>query len=208
MKKIWAHIVGTVLTIGVLAINVEAAPLPDFSELIEKNSPAVVKITAVTKARQARMTRQLPHNQQQDIPEIFRELLEQRQMPPQDRGSMGSGFFISSDGYVLTNNHVVGDADEIRVIMSDHREFDAKLVGTDERSDIALLKVEAKNLPQLTLAANEKLKVGQWVLAIGYPLTLETTVTALRSVPWRSKPSMPISLVREESLSVKNDTYC
>jgi serine protease Do len=200
----WAYLIGVMLTIGVVAINVEAAPLPDFSELIEKNSPAVVKITAVTKARQTRMTRQLPNNQQQDIPEIFRELLEQRQMPPQDRGSLGSGFFISSDGYVLTNNHVVGEADEIRVIMSDQREFDAKLVGTDERSDIALLNVEGKNLPQLTLAADEKLKVGQWVVAIGSPFGLGYSASAGivsaigRNIPSETRANTYVSFIQTD----------
>jgi serine protease Do len=166
------------LSVSVVVASVEAAPLPDFSELIEKSSPAVVKITAVTKARQAKQSRQMPNNQMQDIPEIFRELLEQRQAPQREHGSLGSGFFISSDGYVLTNNHVVSEADEIKVILNDEREFDAKLIGTDERTDIALLKIDAKNLPQLTLAKNEKLKVGQWVVAIGSPFGLDYSASA------------------------------
>lgn len=179
-----------VVTLSLMAINVTAAVLPDFSELIEKASPAVVKITALTKAHQTRLTRQSPNGQQQDIPEIFRELLEQRQLPPQDRGSLGSGFIISADGYVLTNNHVISEADEIKVILNDRREYIAKLVGTDERSDIALLKIDGKNLPQLSLAKTEKLKVGQWVVAIGSPFGLDYSATAgIVSAIGRSIPS-------------------
>jgi serine protease Do len=166
------------LSVTLLVTSVEAAPLPDFSDLIEKASPAVVKITAVTKAKQAHQLRQMPNNQMQDIPEIFRELLEQRQAPEREHGSLGSGFIISNDGYVLTNNHVVSEADEIKVILSDEREFDAKLIGTDDRTDIALLKIDAKNLPQLSLAKNEKLKVGQWVVAIGSPFGLDYSASA------------------------------
>jgi len=179
MKKFLLRTASFVLlSMSLVVTSVEAAPLPDFSELIEKSSPAVVKITAVTKARQLRQQRQIPNNQMQDIPEIFRELLEQRQAPQREHGAIGSGFFISNDGYVLTNNHVVSEADEIKVILSDEREFDAKLIGTDERTDIALLKIEAKNLPQLTLAKNEKLKVGQWVVAIGSPFGLDYSASA------------------------------
>lgn len=167
-----------VLSFSLVISSVEAAQLPDFSELIEKASPAVVKITAVTKARQVRQLQQIPNQQDQDIPEIFRQLLEQRQQPQREHGSLGSGFIISNDGYVITNNHVVSEADNIKVILSDEREFDAKLIGTDERTDIALLKIDAKNLPQLSLAKNEKLKVGQWVVAIGSPFGLDYSASA------------------------------
>lgn len=167
-----------VLSFSLVISSVEAAQLPDFSELIEKASPAVVKITAMTKARQVRQLQQIPNQQDQDIPEIFRQLLEQRQQPQREHGSLGSGFIISSDGYVITNNHVVSEADNIKVILSDEREFDAKLIGTDERTDIALLKIDAKNLPQLSLAKNEKLKVGQWVVAIGSPFGLDYSASA------------------------------
>lgn len=179
MKKFVVRTASLILlSLSLVVTSVIAAPLPDFSELIEKASPAVVKITAVTKARQARQLQQMPNNQLQDMPEIFRQLLEQRQMPQREHGSLGSGFIISDDGYVLTNNHVVNEADEIKVILSDEREFDAKLIGTDERTDIALLKIEAKNLPQLSLAKNEKLKVGQWVVAIGSPFGLDYSASA------------------------------
>jgi serine protease Do len=179
MKKLVLRTASLILfSLSLVVASVEAAQLPDFSELIEKASPAVVKITAVTKARQVRQSQPIPNDQMQDIPEIFRQLLEQRQMPQREHGSLGSGFFISSDGYVLTNNHVVSEADEIKVILNDEREFDAKLIGTDERTDIALLKIDAKNLPQLSLAKNEKLKVGQWVVAIGSPFGLDYSASA------------------------------
>ncbi len=179
MKRFLLHTASLILlSISLVIISVEAAPLPDFSELIEKSSPAVVKITAVTKARPANQMRQMPNNQMQDIPEIFREFLDQRQAPQREYGSLGTGFFISSDGYVLTNNRVVSDVDEIKVILNDGREFDAKLMGADERTDIALLKINAKNLPQLTLSKNEKLQVGQWVVAIGSPLGLDYSASA------------------------------
>ncbi len=209
MKNLWVGCINTarmmvalmcLVTLNANAVtlpNANAVTLPDFSELIERASPAVVKITAVTKARQmaAGPRNQIPYGHSpQDlppgIPEIFRELLEQRQMPPQDRGSLGSGFIISADGYVVTNNHVIHDADEIKVIMNDQREFNAKLIGTDERSDIALLKIEAKNLPILTLAKDEKLKVGQWVVAIGSPFGLDYSASAgIVSAIGRSIPS-------------------
>ena len=165
-----------------------AAELPDFTALIEQHSPAVVKITAVAKAQQQRQFQQLPPNMQ-NLPDIFRELLEQRQAP-RDRGSLGSGFIISSDGYVLTNDHVVGEMDEITVILNDQREFRAELVGRDERSDLALLKIDAKALPTLVLARDETLKVGQWVVAIGSPFGLDYSASAgIVSAIGRSIPS-------------------
>lgn len=171
------------------SLNTFAAELPDFTQLIEKHSSAVVKITAVSKAANARLDQQqLPPNMQ-DLPDIFRELLERRQVP-RDRGSMGSGFVISADGYVLTNNHVVEQMNTITVILNDQREFTAKLVGSDERSDLALLKIDAKNLPTLTLAKEETLKVGQWVVAIGSPFGLDYSATAgIVSAIGRSIPS-------------------
>lgn len=192
MKKQWVSCISVLLiATSLIVLPVSAATLPDFSELIEKASPAVVKITAVTKARQVHQTNQNPYNQHpQNLPDILRELLEQREMPQRDQGSLGSGFIISPDGYVLTNNHVISNADEIKIIMNDQREFDASLVGTDQRSDIALLKINAKDLPVLSLAKNEKLKVGQWVVAIGSPFGLDYSASAgIVSAIGRSIPS-------------------
>ena len=163
------------------------AQLPDFTLLIEETSPAVVKINTVQKARK-RASSQIPPGQ---IPEIFRELFQQRERPqaPQPAFSLGSGFVISNDGYILTNHHVVDGADEIVVRFSDRREFTAEVVGTDRRSDLALLKIEATELPVLKFAKPDRLKVGAWVLAIGSPFGLDYSasvgiVSAIgRSIP-------------------------
>lgn len=183
-----ARVTLVIVSLIVLPLTSSAAELPDFTQLIEQHSPAVVKITAVSKGAVSQAPQELPPNMQ-GLPDIFRELLERRQMP-RDRGSLGSGFIISSDGYVLTNNHVVDRMDTITVILSDQREYTAKLIGSDERSDLALLKVEAKNLPTLTLAKDETLKVGQWVVAIGSPFGLDYSATAgIVSAIGRSIPS-------------------
>ncbi|MDN3639799.1 DegQ family serine endoprotease [Simiduia curdlanivorans] len=153
--------------------NIAAArSLPEFTELIEDASPAVVKINTVEHAKRNSARQNYP----QDVPDIFRHLFEPRAQ--QEQRSMGSGFVVSSDGYILTNNHVVESADEISVRLSDHREYSAEIVGTDPRSDLALLKVEAKGLPMLEFADSEKLKVGEWVLAIGSPFGLDFTASA------------------------------
>lgn len=189
MHKSIAKFTGVVTVLLLVFTNTSgAAELPDFTALIEKHSPAVVKITAVSKISRAPRAQNLPPNMQ-NLPDIFRELLEQRQAP-RDRGSLGSGFIISSDGYVLTNDHVVDDMDEITVILSDQREYSATLVGNDERSDLALLKIDAKSLPTLTLAKEETLKVGQWVVAIGSPFGLDYSASAgIVSAIGRSIPS-------------------
>jgi serine protease Do len=115
----------------------------------------------------------------EQIPEIFRHFFEYRGRPEQrEAQSLGSGFIISKDGYVLTNNHVIDGADEVTVRLSDRREFEAKVIGSDRRSDIALLKVEAENLPMVKLAKPGALKVGEWVLAIGSPFGLDYSVSA------------------------------
>ena len=151
--------------------------LPDFAELVEATAPAVVKINVSFKEE---YRQGLPSYRGQ-LPDIFRELLEQQRRNQQDRPqrySMGSGFVISEDGYILTNHHVVNAADEIRVTFSDRQEYDASIVGSDRRSDLALLKIDAKDLPILVLASDDSLRVGEWVLAIGSPFGLDYSVAA------------------------------
>ncbi|MEH6550206.1 MAG: DegQ family serine endoprotease [Pseudomonadales bacterium] len=164
------------------AFNVHAVSfgLPDFTEIAEKQSPAVVKITTVTHAKASAGD---PRNQYgvppEEMPEIFRHFFERRGQPQsRESQSLGSGFIISDDGYVLTNHHVIDGADEILVRLIDRREFEATVVGSDERSDLALLKLDAKDLPFVTLAEDLDLKVGEWVLAIGSPFGLDYSVSA------------------------------
>ena len=171
------------------------AQLPDFTELVEEASPAVVNISTRQKMP-ARGQSQLMVPDLEGLPPLFREFFERNlpQVPRNGRQpeaqSLGSGFIISSDGYVLTNNHVVADADEILVRMSDRSELEAKLVGADPRSDVALLKIEGKNLPTVKLGRSESLKVGEWVLAIGSPFGFDYSVTAgIVSAKGRSLPN-------------------
>jgi serine protease Do len=166
----------------------QADNLPDFTDLIEKHSPAVVKITAINRSPRQSFSN-IPPGMQQQIPEIFRDFFERRQIP-REQGALGTGFIIGEDGYILTNDHVVDMATEIKVVLSDQREFEAKVVGSDDRSDLALLKIDAKKLPTLELSKSENLKVGQWVVAIGSPYGLDYSASAgIVSAIGRSIPS-------------------
>lgn len=147
-----------------------AERLPDFTKLIEEVSPAVVKITTQATVGGAQAT---PFPPGEEVPELFRRFFDPREMPERNIGGMGSGFIISEDGYVLTNNHVIANADEIIVRMGDRREFEASVVGSDQRSDLALLKIEGDDLPFLEFASSDELRVGEWVLAIGSPFGLD-----------------------------------
>jgi serine protease Do len=158
--------------------------LPDFTQLVEQVGPGVVNVVAEIGGKSARTTRTA---QDQDIPEIFRRFFGDDlpfpgapgQQGPQPRGeSMGSGFIISPDGYVLTNHHVIDGADEVKVKLSDGREFTAKVVGSDEQSDVALLKIAASGLPALRIGDSNALRPGQWAVAIGSPFGLDHSVTA------------------------------
>ena len=150
----------------------------DFSYAAESVTPMVVHIRTT-------MTRTV---RQQQMPDIFREFFGDEGMPGMGQGqgrprreqgqASGSGVIISKDGYIVTNNHVVQDADEVEVIMTDKRSFKAKVIGTDPLTDLAVVKIEANNLPAITLGDSDNLKLGEWVLAVGYPLDLESTVTA------------------------------
>lgn len=182
-------------------VLVAQASLPDFTELVEQASPAVVNISTRQKLpeRNVAGTGQQRMPDLEGLPPMFREFFE-RSIPQTPRApgggrqreaqSLGSGFIISTDGYVLTNNHVIADADEIIVRLSDRSELEAKLVGTDPRSDVALLKVEGKGLPIVKLGKSEELKVGEWVLAIGSPFGFDHSVTAgIVSAKGRSLPN-------------------
>jgi serine protease Do len=179
-----------------LSLPGSARPLPDFTELVEANSPAVVNISTSQKRRQSAQRPQLPKGFEiPDLPEdspfneFFRRFFGEGEIEEFNTQSLGSGFIISSDGYVISNNHVIKDADEIIVRLSDRREFVAKLVGSDDRSDIALLKIDATNLPVVKLGDSQSLKVGEWVLAIGSPFGFEHSATAgIVSAKGRSLP--------------------
>ncbi len=160
------------------ALTGDGAGAPgDFSYAAESATPMVVHIRTT-------MTRTV---RQQQMPDIFREFFGdefgggqrgQSQPRRQQGTASGSGVIISKDGYIVTNNHVVQGADEVEVVMTDKRSFKAKVIGTDPLTDLAVIKVEASNLPAITLGDSDALKLGEWVLAVGYPLDLESTVTA------------------------------
>lgn len=171
------------------------AQLPDFTDMVKTNGVAVVNISTTQKAapesENAPEQPQLPEGMPPEMEEFFKRFLEDQGggYVPRDTTSLGSGFVISSDGYVLTNSHVVKDADEIVVKLSDRRELLAKVIGSDARTDVALLKVEAKDLPAVTIGDPNKLQVGEWVLAIGSPFGFEQSVTAgIVSAKGRSLP--------------------
>ena len=157
-----------------------AAGLPDFTDLYERQGPAVVSIDVTQTVK--RSPRGMPDLSEDDpFYEFFRRFGQiPRRGPERDfeAQSTGSGFILSADGYIVTNAHVVDDANEVNVRLSDKREFKAKVIGSDKRSDIALLKIEAKDLPKVTIGDPDKLKVGEWVVAIGKPFGLENTMTA------------------------------
>ncbi len=172
-----------------------ARELPDFTGLVEKSSPSVVNISTTTKVNRESM-----RQQHRDIPpgtpfdDFLRRFFgdEFGGGPGEEfsERSLGSGFIISDDGYVLTNNHVINDADEVVVRLSDRREFIAEVIGTDKRSDVALLKIDAKGLPVARIGKSDDLKVGNWVLAIGSPFGFEHSVTAgIVSAIGRSLPN-------------------
>jgi len=153
--------------------------LPDFTELYEQQGPAVVSIDVTQKSRRSTM----PELSEDDpFYEFFRRFGQIPRNTPRPRDfeqqSTGSGFILSADGYILTNAHVVDEASEVSVKLTDKREFKAKVVGTDKRTDVALLKIDATGLPKVTIGDPEKLKVGEWVAAIGKPFRLENTITA------------------------------
>ncbi|HLF98753.1 MAG TPA: DegQ family serine endoprotease [Methylococcaceae bacterium] len=175
--------------------NAAFAQLPDFTDLVAKNNAAVVNISTTRKRPPPVVERELPDGSEtpENIPfdELFRHFFGDGGGGDfGDVQSLGSGFVMSADGYIVTNQHVVKDADEIVVRLQDRRELVAKLIGSDKRSDIALLKIEAADLPVVRMGSSESLKVGEWVLAIGSPFGFDHSVTAgIVSAKGRSLPS-------------------
>lgn len=163
------------------------ADLPDFTQIVDASAPAVVKILVEYESDQTQY-----QDQMEELPEYLRRFFEFRGGPPvpRERAGMGSGFVVSEDGYVVTNNHVVDNAKKVVVRLSDRREFDAEVIGADARSDLAVLKIDARDLTALSLADDTEVKVGQWVLAIGSPFSLDFSVTAgIVSALGRSLPT-------------------
>jgi serine protease Do len=197
MKVFGALLLSAVLSaLAAPAVYADARDLPDFSDLVERVGPAVVGIRTTERA-DAQAANGAPDDEQLD--ELFRRFFgvpmpkdpngtpspsprgRQPRVPPTGREvphGIGSGFVISPDGYVLTNAHVVEGAAEIYVTLTDKREFKGRLVGSDERTDVALIKIDAKDLGKMTIGDSNSIRVGQWVLAIGSPFGLENTVTA------------------------------
>ena len=183
--------VGCCVTGPLAAAPVTAQGLPDFTELVEKVGPAVVGIRTTERARVARPS--AGGEMDDEMLEFFRRFglpIPNRPGPraapgappgapapdsePQTRG-VGSGFILNNDGYVLTNAHVIDGADEVWVTLTDKREFKAKVIGADKRSDVALVKIDAGGLPTVRIGDVGRLKVGEWVIAIGSPFGLEST---------------------------------
>ena len=180
-----------VLTLCAAFAVAQGRELPDFTRLVEEQSAAVVNISTTQAARRAAVP-QIPNMEDDEVLEFFRRFIPRQQPGPGPRPesrSLGSGFIISADGYILTNAHVIDSADEITVKLTDKREFKAKVIGADKRTDVALIKIEAAALPAVRLGDPTKLRVGEWVVAIGSPFGFESTVTAgIVSAKGRSLP--------------------
>src|SRR5436190_6285513 len=188
------------LWLAAFAIAAQAQrDLPDFTRVVEEQGNAVVNISTTQAVRRSAALPQMPGIEDEEVLEFFRRFIPRQPGPGQpapgnpaprsESRSLGSGFVISQDGYVLTNAHVVEGADEITVKFTDKREFKAKVIGADKRTDIALIKIDATGLPAVRFGDPAKLKVGEWVVAIGSPFGFENTVTAgIVSAKGRSLP--------------------
>ncbi|OOZ35782.1 trypsin-like peptidase domain-containing protein [Solemya elarraichensis gill symbiont] len=176
IRTITAPASAFLITLTLLFSAIAHAQLPDFTELAEKNSPVVVNISTTQNGTAGKKS----GKHHFDIPEMpdgapfddllkrfFGEQFDFDQMPDFKSESLGSGFIISEDGYVMTNHHVVSDADEVIVRLADRREFTAEIIGSDKQTDVALLKIDADGLPTVKIGNGADLKVGEWVLAIG-----------------------------------------
>ena len=175
-------------------VMAQGRELPDFTDLAEKQGPTVVNIST-TQVRERRSGPQAPNLEEDDpLYDFFRRFVPRQPGPGQaprelESRSLGSGFFISPDGYILTNAHVVDSADEITVRLTDKREFKTRVIGADRRTDLALIKIDASGLPSVRMGDPNRLRVGEWVVAIGSPFGFDSTVTAgIVSAKGRSLP--------------------
>ena len=159
-----------VLTGQPVARNADGVQLPNFADVAEAVKPSVVFIRSEHRAR--------PSQDMQGIPREFQPFFRQFQQQPRYSEGTGSGFIVSADGYILTNNHVVADADRVNVKLLDNREFTARVVGRDPATDVAVIKIDADHLPAVALGNSDAARVGDWVMAIGNPLEFQFTVTA------------------------------
>jgi serine protease Do len=194
MNNLAKHIYRVIFIVVFSLPLIAQAALPEFTKIVEEAKDSVVNISTKTKAKRS-------SSKERGIPELpegspFGELFEkffdrdEIERGRRDAQSLGSGFIISADGYILTNHHVIVGADEVIVRMANRKEFVATIIGSDEASDIAVLKVDADHLPVLKFGDSDKLKVGEWVLAIGSPFGFDHSVTAgIVSAKGRSLPS-------------------
>ncbi len=185
-KPLFSATLLMVLSLGLAVQSVQARDLPEFTQLVEAYGPAVVNISTKQKVKgghpglpEGLQIPNLPKGGPWD--ELFRHFFgegaEGGDVPDREARSLGSGFIIDESGYILTNNHVVAEADEVLVRLNDRRELVAEVIGTDERSDIALLRVDADNLPVVKLGKSRDLKVAEWVMAIGSPFGFDHSVS-------------------------------
>lgn len=172
------------------ANTLQAKDLPDFTELVEKQGAAVVNVSTTQTIHNAQAFPGMPNLPEGDpFYEFFRRFAPPQAPHDEQSQSLGSGFIISEDGYILTNAHVVDSADKITVRLTDKREYKAKVIGADKRTDVALLKIDATGLPKITQGDTNALKVGEWVVAIGSPFGFDSSVTAgIVSAKGRSLP--------------------
>jgi len=182
---------------AVAALQTARASVPDFSKIVSEQRSTVVNISTTQKVDSTgggippELLERLPPDS--PFRDFFRRFGGDGQPQQRERSSLGSGFIVSEDGFILTNAHVVAEADEIVVRLEDNREFEAEVIGTDKDSDVGVLRIDAENLPTVELGDSDKLKVGQWVLAIGSPFGLEHTATQ--------------GIVSALNRSLPNDTY-
>ncbi len=188
-RRTWVRTMATSLVLAVVSSLSEAQSLPDFTVLVERNAPAIVNVSTTYAAvrgnpqDRAELEDLLRYFYGDRAPQLGLPDPEQGgegggEQGPDGAGATGSGFIIDSSGYIVTNHHVIDEAKTITVTLNDQREFEATVVGSDERSDLAVLKIEATNLPAVKLGESENLKVGEWVLAIGSPFGLQYSVAA------------------------------
>jgi serine protease Do len=192
MKSSPVRIFLVLMAFCIPAWQASAQSLPDFTVLVEENAPAIVNVSS------RRSRPEINDQQRANIEELLRyfyrqEIPDDLELPDQDGpapAATGSGFIIDPSGYIVTNHHVVADADEITITLNDQREYAAEVIGSDELSDLALLKIEASDLPAVKFGDSSKLKVGEWVLAIGSPFGLQYSVSAgIISYMGRSLPT-------------------